>query len=84
MFSRQMMALSTSGPMASDRPASVMTLMVLPVVYRPTIADSTATGMVMTAISVIRHSPRKMRITSEQRTAPSTPSSTRLSMECCT
>ena len=28
------MALSTSGPMASDRPASVMTLIVLPVVIQ--------------------------------------------------
>ena len=31
VFSRQMMALSTIGPMASDRPASVITLIVLPV-----------------------------------------------------
>ena len=44
VFSRQMMALSTSGPMASDRPASVITLIVLPVSYRPMIAASTAIG----------------------------------------
>ena len=81
MFSRQMIALSTSGPIASDRPASVMTLIVLPVAYRPTRAASTAIGIVSTAITVIRHSPRNSRITSEQSTAPSTPSSTRLSID---
>ena len=30
VFSRQMMALSTIGPIASDSPASVITLIVLP------------------------------------------------------
>ncbi len=84
VFSRQMMALSTNGPMASDRPASVITLIVWPVAYRPIVAASTEMGMVRTAIRVMRHSPRKMRITSEQRTAPRTPSVARLWMECRT
>ncbi len=81
MFSRQMIALSTSGPIASDSPASVITLIVLPVKYNPTQAASTEIGIVITAIIVIRHSPRNSKMTSEQSTAPSTPSSIRLSIE---
>ena len=72
------MALSTIGPIASASPASVITLIVLPVKYRPTIAASTASGSVRTAMAVIRIWPRNSRITSEQRTAPSRPSCTRL------
>ena len=79
-----MIALSTSGPIASDSPASVMTLIVFPVKYRQVSADRTAIGIVSTAITVIRHSPRKIRITSEQSTAPSTPSSIRLRIDCRT
>ena len=81
VFSRQMMALSTSGPMASASPASVMTLIVLPVRCRKMIAASTRIGIVSTAISVMRHSPRNSRMTREQRIAPRMPSSARLSME---
>ena len=80
MFSRQMMALSTSGPIASASPARVITLIVCPAPYRQAIAPRTATGIVSTAITVIRHSPRNSRITSEHRTAPRTPSSARLSI----
>ncbi len=69
-----MIALSTIGPIASDSPASVMTLIVLPVAYRQITPASTDDRDVMTAIAVIRHWPRKSRITSEQSTAPSTPS----------
>ena len=47
---------------------------------RPT-AARTEIGIVITAIAVIRHWPRKSRITSEQSTAPSTPSSIRLSID---
>jgi hypothetical protein len=80
VFSRQMMALSTSGPMASASPARVMTLSVWPVAFRNSTAVRTEIGMVSTAMSVSRHSPRKTRMTSEQSTAPRTPSSARLSM----
>ena len=38
-------------------------------------------GIVITAITVIRHWPRKIRMINEQRTAPRTPSSARLSIE---
>ena len=79
-----MIALSTSGPIASDSPASVITLIVLPVKYRQISAARTAIGIVITAITVIRHSPRNIRMTSEQSTAPSTPSSIRLSIDCRT
>ena len=81
VFSRQMMALSTIGPMASASPARVITLIVLPVKYRQAIAARTASGSVSTAITVIRHWPRNSRITSEQSTAPRTPSCTRLSID---
>ena len=81
VFSRQMIALSTSGPIASASPASVITLIVMPTRYRQMIAPSTETGIVMMAIIVIRHSPRKSRMTSEQRIAPSTPSCTRAAID---
>ena len=81
VFSRQMIALSVSGPIARASPPSVITLMVWPVTSRPATAARTATGIVVTAIAVIRHSPRKMRMTSEQRIAPRMPSSTRLSID---
>ena len=38
VFSSTTMALSTSGPIARNRPPSVITLIVLPVAYRPMIA----------------------------------------------
>ena len=41
-------------------------------------AERTEIGSVITAIAVIRHWPRNSKIVSEQRTAPSTPSCTRL------
>ena len=81
VFSSTMIALSTSGPMARASPASVITLIVLLVQYKPMSAARTATGIVKMAMSVIRHSPRKSKITREQRTAPKTPSTTRLAME---
>ena len=71
VFSRQMIALSTIGPIASARPESVMTLIVCPARYRKTIAERTDSGIVMTAIAVICQRPRNSRIVSEQRAAPS-------------
>ena len=41
----------------------------------------TEIGKVMIAIAVIRISPRNIRMTSEQRTAPSTPSCTSASID---
>ena len=77
MFSRQITALSTIGPMARVSPASVMTLIVLPVAYRHMIATSTESGSVIPAIAVIFHWPRNSRITSTQNAPPVTPSCTR-------
>ncbi len=78
VFSRQMIALSTSGPMARAIPASVMTLIVFPVNLRPITEAVMAIGIIKTAINVMRHSPRKRKITSEQRMAPRIPSWARL------
>ena len=78
VFSSTTMARSTSGPMARAKPARVITLIVCPAADRQATAPRMATGMVMTAIIVIRHSPRNSRMTSEHRTAPRTPSSVRL------
>ena len=84
MFSRQMIAESTIGPIASDSPESVITLIVLPVASSATTAARTDSGSVMMAMAVIRTCPRNSRITSEQRTEPSTPSCTRLEIDCRT
>ncbi len=81
VFSRQMMALSTIGPIARASPLSVIMLMVCPDTYNKVIAAITAMGMVSTAMRVMRHWPRKTRITSEHRTAPRMPSIARLLMD---
>ena len=78
------MALSTSGPIASASPASVITLIVLPVAYRQMIAASTDNGNRHNGDH--RHPPfaQKDKITSEQRMAPSMPSCTSASIDCRT
>ena len=84
VFSRQMMALSIIGPIASVIPASVMTLIVCPAKYSAADEAMIEIGSVMMAMAVIRISPRNIRITSEQRIAPSTPSCTSAMIELFT
>ena len=81
VFSRQMMALSTIGPIARESPESVITLIVCPARLRKIIAERTDSGIVITAMPVICHRPRNSSIVSEQRPAPSIPSVARLEID---
>ena len=84
VFSRQMIALSTIGPIANVNPASVITLIVWPQASSATTAANTDNGIVKMAIAVMRIWPRNSMITSEHKTAPRAPSCTRAAIEART
>ena len=68
-FSTVTMALSTSKPMDSESPPSVITLKPLPVACRTMIAKAIESGIDTTAMSTLRQLPTKSRIMRETRTA---------------
>ena len=70
VFSSTTMASSTSRPITSARPPSVMTLTECPVKYRPMNPARTDRGIARVMMSVERTEPRKRRII---RAASSTP-----------
>ena len=67
MFSIVTVALSTSRPIASARPPSVIRLMVWPVRNSPTMPAKIDSGIEIETITVFRQLPRNTRIISETR-----------------
>ena len=67
MFSISTVASSTSMPMASARPPSVMMLMVSPLRFKPMMAVKMASGIEVQTTTTLRQLPRNARIISETR-----------------
>ncbi len=67
MFSTSTVASSTSMPIASARPPSVMMLTVLPVSFRPTMAEKIASGIDVQTITMLRQLPRNSPTISDTR-----------------
>ncbi len=67
MFSMTTVALSTSMPMASARPPSVIRLMVCPVTNRPAMPAKIESGIDTETMTVLRQLPRNTRIIKETR-----------------
>ena len=67
MFSIVTVALSTSRPIASARPPSVIRLMLLPVRNNPMMPAKIDSGIEVATITVLRQLPRNTRISAETR-----------------
>ena len=74
MFSMTTIESSTTRPMATVRPPSVMTLSVTLVCLRKTIAMRIESGIEIAAMIVARQFRRKMRMTMTANSAPRRPS----------
>ncbi len=74
MFSITTVDISTSTPMASARPPSVMMLIVRPVSHSPMTAPMSASGMLATTINELRQSRRNKSTTMPVSSAPRAPS----------
>ena len=70
MFSISTVASSTNTPTANARPPSVMMLIVCPVSHSATTAERIENGIVMTTISELRRSRRKISTISPVKSAP--------------
>ena len=80
MFSSTTTESSTSRPIASAKPPSVITLIVEPFMKRPKAAARIESGIDRKIASVDLKLPRKSRITSEASTAAEAASCSRLSI----
>ena len=79
MFSITTVALSTSMPIASASPPSVMRLMVCPARNRPTTPAKIESGIEIATTTVLRQLPRNTRIISDTRIEERTASLTTFS-----
>ena len=84
MFSMVTVALSTSRPMASASPPSVIRLMVCPKANRPAMPAKIDSGMDTETITVFRQLPRNSRIISDTRIEEMIASRTTFSMAALT
>ncbi len=78
MFSTTTVDMSTSTPMASAMPPSVMMFTVWPVMASASTAPMSAIGILSTTIEALRQSRRNSRTMSPVSNAPRAPSVTRL------
>ena len=84
MFSTSTVASSTSIPIASDRPPSVIMFSELPVSFRKMIPTNIDSGIDVQTITMLRQLPRKNMIIRDTSIAPITASCNTLSIEFST